>query len=80
MLTEELERDIEDFINDCFGCGITIYQALQLADAYSYFSLHYAMQEDDDITQIVFQRYFERLEKERTLEFYEQEEKLENKP
>ena len=71
MLTEELERDIEDFINDCFGSGITIYQALQLADAYSYFSLHYAMQEDDDITQIVFQRYFERLEKERMLEFYE---------
>ncbi|MGM0210332.1 hypothetical protein IGJ92_002937 [Enterococcus sp. AZ127] len=21
MLTEELERDIEDFINDCFGFG-----------------------------------------------------------
>ncbi|MBO1135290.1 hypothetical protein [Enterococcus faecalis] len=71
MLTEELERDIEDFINDCFGREITIYQALQLADAYSYFSLHYAMQEDDDITQIVVQRYFERLEKERSLEFYE---------
>lgn len=71
MLTEELERDIEDFINDCFGCEITIYQALQLADAYSYFPLRFAMQEDDDITKIVFQRYFERLEKERTLKFYE---------
>ncbi|MGM0285722.1 MULTISPECIES: hypothetical protein [unclassified Enterococcus] len=71
LLTEELEWEIEEFINDCISWEKTIYQALQLEDAYCWFSLHFAMQEDDDITQIVIQRYFERLEKERTLRFYE---------
>lgn len=73
-LTEEIEKEIDQFVENCFDSELTIYQALQFENALCCFSLHFEMEENDDVTQLVMQKYFERLEKERELQFYEESE------
>ncbi|MBL1227130.1 hypothetical protein [Enterococcus sp. BWR-S5] len=70
MLDENLEQEIEEFVDDCLNSETTLYEALQLEDAISNFSLHFAMKEDDDILEKVMYRYFVKLKKNRELEFY----------
>lgn len=42
-LTEELEKEMDEFIENCFDSELTIYQALQIDNEMFCFSLHDAM-------------------------------------
>ncbi|WP_321383008.1 hypothetical protein [uncultured Enterococcus sp.] len=72
MPEEVLDKEIEEFVDDCINSETTLYEALQMEDTISYFNLHFAMKDDDDILEKVMQRYFVKLKKSRELEFYNQ--------
>jgi hypothetical protein len=65
-----IDKEIDEFIDNCLGREQTLYEALQFNDALNSFALHFAMKDDDEVLQQLTEKYFKRIQKEHELGFY----------